>query len=96
MKVEDVFTASNIKFISSIRWNSSRTYMTRRYLKYRSIVARAQELGSEIVFKIIETNVKDTQDRHIIEALYAYQNRAEFWSPSPLQNIQKLLNNRNL
>lgn len=66
------------------------------YLKYRSIVARSQELGSEIVFKIIETNVQDIQDRHTIEAIYAHQNRAEFWSPSPLQNIKRLLSNRNL
>ena len=52
--------------------------------KYRDIYEYAE---GEVVFKVIAEGVEDKETRQAIEAQYAHDKKAVFWSPAPGQSI---------
>ena len=59
---------------------------TYKYIKYRDIAKYSKE-NEKVIFKIIIDNVNDKEERFNIEAQYAHDTKALFWSTAPGQTI---------
>mgnify|MGYP007125573519 CR=1 FL=1 len=58
--------------------------------KYRDICKYASDKDSSIVFKLVSAGVEDRNDRLVIEAQYAHDKKAVFWSPAPGQVVNHI------
>ena len=69
--------------------------MNKKYQKYnrkkkRDIAEYCSKLNSKPIFKLVAIKIKDKKKREDIEAQYAHDNKALFWSPAPGQKLTKI------
>ena len=50
-----------------------------------------QKYYNNFYYVKVAENIKDKIEREIIEAIYASENNAIYWRPSPMQNSNKFL-----
>lgn len=62
--------------------------LNEKYMKYNRIKKRDIMNHEEISFSIVKINVETKEDREKCELLYAYQNKAKYWSPAPGQSLK--------
>ena len=58
--------------------------------KYRDICKYASDKDSSIVFKLVSVGVESKDERFAIEAQYAHDKKAVFWSPAPGQVVNHI------
>lgn len=69
--------------------------MNKKYQNYnrkkkRDIAEYCSRLNSKPIFKLVAIKIKDKNKREDIEAQYAHDNKALFWSPAPGQKLTKI------